>query len=138
MKYLDLDEILERANQMGLKLTERTFRYYGVLGLLPHPVKGAEDARVRYYPETVLETLQTIRELQQEGYSLKQIKRQLEHLEAGPEALSRLRLKASNLELSTPALRKIRSELLQVLERPSREGVHAVREKLAAYRRRLG
>lgn len=74
---LTIGETLQAAAAQGLDLTERTFRYYGVMGLLPAPLKrpsGQEDARVRYYPGTVIDRLLEIRDLQAQGWSLKQIK----------------------------------------------------------------
>lgn len=65
------------AAERGLELTERTFRYYAVVGLLPKPLKrpgGVEDARVHYYPADIIDRLLQIRTLQSQGYSLKQIK----------------------------------------------------------------
>jgi len=73
--YLTLEDVLREAVHLGLELSERTFRYYNVLGLLPRPVKlPSGDARVHYYPREILTRLQDIRKLQNEGYSLKQIK----------------------------------------------------------------
>ena len=69
--------MLERAQASGLDVTERTLRYYSVQGLLPAPTRGASEAadrRVRYYPESVLARLGEIRDLQQQGYSLRQIR----------------------------------------------------------------
>lgn len=74
-EYLTLEDVLREAVHLGLELSERTFRYYNVLGLLPRPVKlPSGDARVHYYPREILTRLQDIRKLQNEGYSLKQIK----------------------------------------------------------------
>lgn len=74
---LTLPEVLAVAAERGLELTERTFRYYAVVGLLPKPLKspgGHEDARVHYYPPDIVDRLLQIRTLQSQGYSLKQIK----------------------------------------------------------------
>lgn len=73
--FLTLEDVLREATRIDLDLTERTFRYYSVLGLLPRPIKRAQgDARIHYYPRGILTRLQDIRKLQNEGYSLKQIK----------------------------------------------------------------
>lgn len=74
---LTLEDVLRQAGGIGLDLSERTFRYYSVMGLLPKPIKrpgGSGDARVHYYGEDIMQRLQEIRSLQQQGYSLKQIK----------------------------------------------------------------
>ena len=73
--FLTLEDVLREAAGLDLDLSERTFRYYSVLGLLPRPVKRPHgDARIHYYPREILTRLQEIRKLQNEGYSLKQIK----------------------------------------------------------------
>ena len=75
---LTLEEILQEASRLELDLSERTFRYYGVMGLLPKPIRrpGSGDARVHYYArEVILKRLSDIRQLQSQGYSLKQIKK---------------------------------------------------------------
>lgn len=80
-ELLTLEGVLSRAAAVGLELSERTFRYYAVMGLLPAPVKrpsGTEDARVHYYPAEIIDLLLEIRNLQAQGYSLKQIKAWLE------------------------------------------------------------
>ena len=74
---LTLPQVLAAAGQRGLELTERTFRYYAVVGLIPRPLKrpsGDEDARVHYYASDIVDRLMQIRTLQAQGYSLKQIK----------------------------------------------------------------
>ena len=76
--FLALDEVLSGAARLGLELSERTFRYYAVLGLLPKPIKrpeGTSDGRVHHYPPEILDRLNEIRSLQNRGYSLKQIKK---------------------------------------------------------------
>jgi DNA-binding transcriptional MerR regulator len=74
---LTLEDVLREAQGIGLDLSERTFRYYSVMGLLPKPIKrpgGSGDARVHYYGQDIMQRLQDIRSLQSQGYSLKQIK----------------------------------------------------------------
>ena len=81
---LSLEEVLEQAHQIGLEVSERTFRYYAVLGLLPSPVKRPEgDARVHYYPPEILDRLRQIRHLQAQGHSLKQVKKLLLEASSG-------------------------------------------------------
>ena len=83
MGLLTLEEVLATSTQRGLELSERTFRYYVVLGLLPKPLKKpGEDARVHFYPLAILDRLQEIRSLQEQGFSLKQIKKYVEELPA--------------------------------------------------------
>lgn len=87
---LSLEDVLAECEKLGLEVSERTFRYYSVLGLLPRPVKrppGSGDARVHYYEPTILERLRQIRSLQAEGHSLKQVKKLLEVTRSGPSAL---------------------------------------------------
>ena len=72
---LTLEDVLREASTVGLELTERTFRYYTVLGLFPRPVKRpTADGRVHFYPPEILDRLREIKRLQTEGFSLKQIK----------------------------------------------------------------
>lgn len=78
---LSLEDVLAESEKLELDVSERTFRYYAVLGLLPRPVKrppGSGDARVHYYEPSILERLRQIRSLQAEGHSLKQVKKLLE------------------------------------------------------------
>lgn len=78
---LSLEDVLAESEKLDLEVSERTFRYYAVLGLLPRPVKrppGSGDARVHYYEPSILERLRQIRSLQAEGHSLKQVKKLLE------------------------------------------------------------
>ncbi|MHB2021257.1 MAG: MerR family transcriptional regulator [Candidatus Xenobia bacterium] len=76
MSPLTIEQVLEEAATQGVQLSERTFRYYAALGLLPPTERPPEhgDGRCQYYPPTTVEKLMTIRRLQAEGYSLKQIK----------------------------------------------------------------
>ena len=78
---LSLEDVLLEAEKLELEVSERTFRYYAVLGLLPRPVKrppGSGDARVHFYEPSILDRLRQIRSLQAEGHSLKQVKKLLE------------------------------------------------------------
>ncbi len=78
---LSLEDVLAESEKLDLEVSERTFRYYSVLGLLPRPVKrppGSGDARVHYYEPSILDRLRHIRSLQAEGHSLKQVKKLLE------------------------------------------------------------
>ena len=78
---LSLEDVLAECERLALDVSERTFRYYSVLGLLPRPVKrppGSGDARVHYYEPSILERLRQIRSLQADGHSLKQVKKLLE------------------------------------------------------------
>ncbi|MBX3167292.1 MAG: MerR family transcriptional regulator [Candidatus Eremiobacteraeota bacterium] len=78
---LSLEDVLAESEKLDLDVSERTFRYYAVLGLLPRPVKrppGSGDARVHYYEPSILDRLRQIRSLQAEGHSLKQVKKLLE------------------------------------------------------------
>lgn len=96
MSLLSLEEVLQRSAQRGLEISERTFRYYVVLGLLPKPLKKVgEDARVHFYPAAILDRLQEIRGLQEQGFSLKQIKKYVEEPPPPPE-LPLLRLLREN------------------------------------------
>lgn len=88
---LSLEDVLAESEKLDLEVSERTFRYYAVLGLLPRPVKrppGSSDARVHYYEPSILDRLRQIRSLQAEGHSLKQVKKLLE-ASAGQSALVR-------------------------------------------------
>ncbi len=87
---LSLEDVLAESEKLGLEVSERTFRYYAVLGLLPRPVKrppGSGDARVHYYEVGILDRLRQIRGLQAEGHSLKQVKKLLEVTSEHPSAL---------------------------------------------------
>ena len=89
-ELLSLEEVLQQAEQLGLEVSERTFRYYAVLGLLPRPLKRPNtDARVHYYQPDILDRLSQIRNLQAQGHSLKQVKKHLEAAGQSKPALVR-------------------------------------------------
>ena len=44
--YLSLEEVLAESARLGVELSERTFRYYCVLGLMPRPVKLPGDEQM--------------------------------------------------------------------------------------------
>lgn len=88
---LSLEDVLARAREAGLDLSERTFRYYAVLGLLPRPTRrpsGAQDARIAWYPMSTVQRLLDIRALQGQGCSLKQIRRVLGGTDDAPATSS--------------------------------------------------
>lgn len=118
MDLLTLEEVLARCEQQGLEVSERTFRYYAVLGLLPRPVKRPDgDARVHYYEPHVLERLAEIRKLQADGHSLKQVKKLLESSGERPPLLRALAdgrwQEACRRYLSGPGTRQAALELTQ-------------------------
>ncbi len=83
-RYLTLSELVRSLEALGLEVSERTVRYYVRSGLIPKPLKDpfpGADARVRYYPRDAVLRIRRIREWQQAGYSLAQIK---EFGESGP------------------------------------------------------
>ena len=74
---LTTEEVLAEASARGLSLTERTLRYYALQGLIEAPTRGLDEAydkRVRLYPAGIIERLEQIRTLQDEGYSLRKIR----------------------------------------------------------------
>ena len=68
-ELLTIDELA-----MSTGLTVRTTRYYASLGLLPAPVRRG---RMAYYGQEHLARLQLIRALQEHGFTLAAIERQL-------------------------------------------------------------
>ncbi len=87
LRLLTMEEAVAVAASQGLEISQRTFRYYAVMGLLPpssQSPSGTEDGRVNYYPPDVVDRLLTIRRLQAEGYSLKQIRTWIDLQEASP------------------------------------------------------
>lgn len=78
-EFLTVEDVLDRARSLGIDLSERTFRYYSVMGLLPRPSKLPGDGRVHQYPPTILARLEEIRRLQAGGLPLKQIKKHLDN-----------------------------------------------------------
>lgn len=81
-QYLTSEEVLEKARAMNLELTDRKLKYYATVGVVPKPVKGLKgmpDKRVAYYPGTVTKRLAKIKELQESGFTLAQIKKYFEN-----------------------------------------------------------
>ncbi|MGV8121042.1 MAG: MerR family transcriptional regulator [Candidatus Xenobiia bacterium LiM19] len=80
-QYYTSEEILRKSDELGLELSDRKIKYYVTLGILPKPVrnpleaKGNIDGRVAYFPPETLERLSKIKELQDSGFTLPQIKK---------------------------------------------------------------
>ncbi len=78
------EEILQKSEELGLDLSDRKIKYYVTLGILPKPVrnpleaKGNVDGRVAYFPPDTLERLSKIKDLQDSGFTLPQIKKYFE------------------------------------------------------------
>jgi len=83
-QYYTSEEILKRSEELGLDLSDRKIKYYVTLGILPKPVrnpreaKGITDGRVAYFPPETLGRLSKIKELQDSGFTLPQIKKYFE------------------------------------------------------------
>ena len=108
-RYLSTEEVLAESRKLGLEVSERTLKYYVSLGLLPKPGKhpsGQVDRRVLFFPAEVLSTLEQIRRLKQEGFSLEQV-RQFQAGEALPDLESLAR--GRDLEGSRLAEKVIRA-----------------------------
>lgn len=79
--FLTAEELLHELAQTGEEVDQRTLRFWTSRQLLPKPVKkpyrGA-DGRVGYYPREVLATIAKIRNLQAQGWKIKQIAAQLD------------------------------------------------------------
>lgn len=83
-KYYTSEEILENSKEFGLLLTDRKLKYYVTVGILEkplrNPVEASErlDGRVAYFSNDTLERLKKVRELQDSGFTLPQIKKYFE------------------------------------------------------------
>ncbi len=79
--YLTSEEVLEKAEKIGLELAERKLKYYVTLGIIPKPIRNPEDkskvydGRVAYFPHEVVDRLNKIKDLQDSGFTLVQIKK---------------------------------------------------------------
>ena len=127
---LSLEDVLLEAEKLQLEVSERTFRYYAVLGLLPRPVKrppGSGDARVHFYEPSILDRLRQIRSLQAEGHSLKQVKKMLEATTGHSPLLRAVadgRFQgACQLFLQAPATRESVAQFLHQLQSMAGENV---------------
>ena len=81
-KFLTSEEIIAQANTFGLDLSDRKLKYYVTLSLVPKPVRnpdGGSDGRVAYYHVSIIDRLSKIKELQDSGFTLPQIKKYLEN-----------------------------------------------------------
>jgi DNA-binding transcriptional MerR regulator len=76
-------EILQLAKEAGISINQRTFRLYADMGLIPRPdVRNRDEGgRSGYYDPRVLGILSVIPDLQEQGYSLRDIKAFLGRLE---------------------------------------------------------
>lgn len=78
--YFTSEEILAKAKALGLQLAERKLKYYVTLGILPRPLRNPPDSvekldgRIAYFPADTVERLKKIKELQDSGFTLPQIK----------------------------------------------------------------
>lgn len=130
--YYTSDEILRKAEDLGLDLVERKLKYYVTLGILPKPVRNPDDAgealdgRVAYFPPETLDRLKKIQELQSSGFTLPQIKayfnRSIDpgleeflgsgkgHHRISPEILAKLLLSDDMREAARSFQRKISSD----------------------------
>ncbi len=98
--YLTSEELIAAASSLGAELTERKLKYYVTLGILDKPVKrskAGKDGRILYHPASSAEKLVKIKELQDLGLTLSQIKNYFS--DAMPEELSNIaELSARNNE----------------------------------------
>lgn len=89
--WLTLPDLVRRAVEVGLEVSDRTVRFYVSKGLLAPPVRApfpGADGRVSWFPADSLRRLRRISHLKAQGLSLEQIARVLAH--RGGESLKRL------------------------------------------------
>jgi GNAT superfamily N-acetyltransferase/DNA-binding transcriptional MerR regulator len=77
-------EILKLTRETGIDVNQRTVRLYADMGLIPRPdVRNRDEGgRSGYYDPRIVGILAAIPDLQQQGYSLKDIKSFLDRLES--------------------------------------------------------
>ncbi len=81
-EYLTSDEVIETALKLGHNISDRKLKYYVTLGIIAKPVRnpyGGIDGRVAYYHASVLQRIAKIKELQDSGFTLPQIKKYFEN-----------------------------------------------------------
>ncbi len=73
---LPWSEVVARLERQGFVLTPRSLRLYRSRGLIPRPVvqKAPQGGRTGYYPAYVIGMLRLLRHMEQNGYSLQEIK----------------------------------------------------------------
>jgi DNA-binding transcriptional MerR regulator len=82
--YLTSEEVLKEAEKLGLELAERKLKYYVTLGIIPKPVRSPDntdrnyDGRVAYFKSDIVQRLRKVKELQDSGFTLPQIKKYFE------------------------------------------------------------
>ena len=81
---MTVSEILKLAKESGIDVNQRTVRLYADMGLIPRPdVRNRDEGgRSGYYDLRIVGILAAIPDLQQQGYSLKDIKSFLGRLES--------------------------------------------------------
>jgi len=119
--YLTSEEVLEEADKIGLELAERKLKYYVTLGIIPKPVRNPQDrsktydGRVAYFPHEIIQRLAKIKELQDSGFTLVQIKKYFaqslapdleDFLQSGSSAVENHRLDNLLSLLSSDDIRK--------------------------------
>ncbi len=80
---LTISEILKLARKSGLDISQRTLRLYVDMGLIPKPdVRNRDEGgRSGYYDPRVVQILALVPRLQEQGYSLRDIKSFLDTLD---------------------------------------------------------
>jgi GNAT superfamily N-acetyltransferase/DNA-binding transcriptional MerR regulator len=81
---MTISELLKLAKESGIDINQRTVRLYADMGLIPRPdVRNRDEGgRSGYYDPRIVGILAAIPDLQQQGYSLKDIKSFLGRLES--------------------------------------------------------
>lgn len=72
---LSHDELLEALRERGIDLPSSTLEYYRQQGILPRPIRRRHGGATRpVYPEWMIEAIEYLRMLQDQGLSLEEIK----------------------------------------------------------------
>lgn len=93
------------------RVSTRTLRHYEVLGLLPPSHRG--DNNYRYYDQKLLPRMARIRELQELGFSLEEIKALLPY--SNQELKERLQSRLNDLDVEIQNLRISRDKIQNLL-----------------------
>lgn len=73
-RLLTRDKLVAELHKFGVKADANDFRFWESVGVLPRPIRRWHDGATRtLYPKTAMTVVMELRELQERGYTLKQI-----------------------------------------------------------------
>ena len=91
-KWIDSSELLDKC-----EITKPTLDYYIKLGIVPKPiVRNSEDGLTGYFPPEVIDTIDKVKQLKDEGETMEEIVKKVKH---SPEEETMIILKEKEFSL---------------------------------------